>query len=126
MRSISSVLVVPLLIILSSCGLVDAEVCTAAAHPGISVIVTDSVSGGRVSSNQIQLRAVDGSYQDSVVVSNAEAPFPIRLAEERAGTYLLDILAGGYRPWSRQGISVSQDDCHVRTVNVSALLQRGT
>ena len=47
-----------------------------------------------------------------------------RGAHEREGTYTVLVARDGYRPWSRAGIRVMADECHVQTVRLEALLER--
>jgi hypothetical protein len=48
---------------------------------------------------------------------------PYGLAYERAGTYTVTVEQQGYRPWSRSGVRVTKDECHVRGVSITARLQ---
>jgi hypothetical protein len=45
------------------------------------------------------------------------------LAYERAGAYAVTVEQTGYRPWTRTNVSVTRDECHVKTVFLTALLQ---
>jgi len=43
-------------------------------------------------------------------------------AQERAGSYDIEITADGYRTWNRKGVEVEMewDGCHVETVRLEA------
>tara|TARA_B110000116_G_C16354066_1_gene366751 strand:- start:103 stop:270 length:168 start_codon:yes stop_codon:yes gene_type:complete len=45
-------------------------------------------------------------------------------AGERAGLYQLMVMAGGFVTWSQTDIEVTDDECDVDPLNLSALLQR--
>ncbi len=45
-------------------------------------------------------------------------------AHERAGTYRVELSAPGYLDWSRDGVKVDRDACHVQTAQLRALLVR--
>jgi hypothetical protein len=45
-------------------------------------------------------------------------------ADERAGTYRLEVTATDYQDWARDGIVVPQaSECHVQTVDVTVRLK---
>ena len=102
----------------------DPIVCPAIAKPGILVTVLDSatsVATGRSS----RILAHDGAFTDSVPAqwtAASDGPFP--LAYERTGTYTVTVTKAGYRDWAKSGIVVNRDRCNVRTVPVTALLQK--
>jgi hypothetical protein len=104
------------------------RICDASAVAGIVVVVQDSASNGPVPLGDVVVRAVSGELTDSSRAGFASAPgqpAEYQLAHERTGTYTVTVSAAGYRPWSRSGVKVTrQDDCHVRTQRLTALLQR--
>jgi hypothetical protein len=59
-------------------------------------------------------------------MSGDDPPLPVSYAAafERRGVYTVDLQVTGYYPWDTSGIAVSRDECHVRTVNLSAALQQ--
>ena len=105
------------------------EGCTAVAIPSFSVMVRDSATraaiafGAQLSwmgpvsgSNELQWRGPtppDPSV-DSIPISG---PF------EKAGTFSLTVRKTGYRDWNGS-VTVKEDGCHVRSVSLTALLQR--
>lgn len=39
---------------------------------------------------------------------------------ERAGRYLVTVDKAGYQQWKQEGVRVTRDQCHVRTVRLQA------
>ena len=86
---------------------------------GIRAFVRDSVSGDGVARDA---RAVirDGTFEDSLETVSDSVKVG---ADERAGTYRLDVSAPDYQNWARNGIVVAQaSECHVQTVDVTVRL----
>ena len=101
----------------------NGTVCTALFAYGISVSVIDSASGAAAGAGATVV-ASEGPYADSVVVPLTASPsFPIGLAGERAGTYLVTVRKSGYRNWRRSDVVVTKDECHVKGVAVTAKIQ---
>ncbi len=104
----------------SACNLVPGA-CTLQGLPAVSVDVRDSVT------NALAGRGAAIIARDGVFADTAEYPFaydgPYSLARERAGTYTVTVEQQGYRLWSRPGVRVTRDECHVRTVSITARLQ---
>lgn len=101
-------------------------VCQLYASPSIVVHVRDSVTGGYIASGAtLVLR--DGTFVDSVSIPADEPTYnEIGLStvnsEERAGVYSVTIRRAGYAEWVREGVEVTRDECHVRTVRLTARL----
>jgi hypothetical protein len=111
---------------LGACDLLDPEVCTDIAIAGIGVVVVDSVSGAPITV-PFKVAARDGAYTDSVLVTPSEesaSAGPYALAFERTGTYRVEVTADDYQPWSRTGVTVRDDGCHVHTEVVDARLRQ--
>jgi hypothetical protein len=103
---------------------VSGQVCTADARPALSVSVVDSVTGA-VDFTNVRAIARDGEFADTVFQATLPGPIFVNalpLAYERAGTYAVTVTADGYLPWTRSGIEVDSDPCHVLTVPVTARL----
>ena len=86
---------------------------------GIRAFVRDSVSGDGVARDA---RAVirDGTFEDSLETVSDSVKVG---ADERAGTYRLEVSAPDYQSWARNGIVVAQaSECHVQTVDVTVRL----
>jgi hypothetical protein len=115
-------LVTPLALLASGCELISGgTACTAQAVPGIMVDVRDSVTSAPAGRGS-RIIARDGAVADTAKFTEFDGPYGV--AYERAGTYTVSVEQQGYRLWSRTGIRVTTDECHVRTVSVAARLQR--
>jgi hypothetical protein len=106
-----------------------ALLCTDELVPGICVSVVDAASGQPVACSacgwvieNAYSEALEGfchpSLPDSVQDSRLYG------AWERAGVYTVFIVKPGYRSWSRSGVEVTEDECHVHTVFLEACLER--
>jgi hypothetical protein len=109
---------------LTACGIADPVVCTTISVPGLAVTVKDSASGA-APAGPGSLVAVDGAYRDSVVTAFPSSDgLTFYAASERTGMYDVTVREAGYRDWTRTGIRVRGDVCHVTTVHLTALLQK--
>lgn len=104
------------LLMLSGCGITDV-ICTDEAVPAVQVAVVDSVSGGAVLDPLVWVR--DGAFQDTLDVFDGMAMG----VHERAGTYEVHVDHESYAPWVRSGVTVTENDCHVITRELTARLQ---
>lgn len=104
------------LLLLGGCGITD-PVCTGEAVPAVRVAVVDSVSGEAVLEPLVWVR--DGMFQDTLDVFDGIAIG----AYERAGTYAVHVEHDSYAPWVRSGVTVSENECHVITRELTARLQ---
>jgi hypothetical protein len=101
-------------------------VCLLQAQPAIALTIVDSVSGQSSALRGISVSIRDGLLRDTVFISSAASvtgPLVVGLANERKGTYDLTVSAAGYRGWTRSGVVVGSDLCHVATVALTARLQ---
>ena len=96
-------------------------VCTDVGRPGLAVTVRDSATGAPTGPGAV-VTAREGAYADTARGGGPDGRF--FLARERAGTYAVRVEQPGYRPWARSGVRVAAGECHVRTVELTALLQR--
>lgn len=99
----------------------DPVACTEQAVAAIVVSVQDSASGAPAGRGA-RIVARDGAFADTARAT-VSYDGPYALARERSGTYTVTVEQQGYRLWSRSGISVSRDRCHVRTAALTARLQ---
>lgn len=100
-------------------------VCTELAAPALSVALQDSVTGATTGFTNVSIVARDGAYADSTFLAiYPQPPFngPVSIAYEHRGTLNLSVQAQGYTLWTRNGIVVTGDVCHVTTVQVTARL----
>ncbi|MEX2110174.1 MAG: hypothetical protein WD802_06205 [Gemmatimonadaceae bacterium] len=113
----------PLVIALATgaCNLPGTVACTLEARAAVSVDVRDSVTNAAFGRGSTII-ARDGAYADTAEITGV-VDGPYGLAYERAGTYTVTVDQQGYRQWSRAGISVTKDECHVRGVSITARLQ---
>ena len=101
--------------------------CTTHLEPGITVTITDSLSGEPRAADAVAL-ARDGAFVDTLgpAVSQGGVLISRHGAWERRGIYEVTVRAGGYRDWVRSGVIVRPGDCHVRQVELHAPLQAAT
>jgi hypothetical protein len=113
------------------CGLINTG-CTASLASAIQVDVYDSVTRAIASRGSTVILQGAG-LADTVMVPDSLAPQESLTAtahiwfEDRvkAGTYRVQVLKPGYRVWTRDGIGVRANRCHVTTFDlVTAYLQR--
>ena len=103
------------------CNSLTGNVCTDEARAAISVEALDSITNAPVGADA-RIIASDGAFADTVItVEDFDGPYG--LAHERAGSYTVTVEQEGYAPWSRSDVQVTRDECHVRTVRLTALLQ---
>lgn len=95
-------------------------ICTMQFVYGISATVTDAATGTDITPGS-SLIVREGSYVDSVAAGPGSF---LAAAGERAGTYEVTIRRSGYQPFSRSGVAVTRDECHVHPVRIEARLQR--
>jgi hypothetical protein len=100
-------------------------VCTALYAYGLTVTVQDSITGSPAAAGATVM-ARDGAYLDSaVIVASAPQNSSVGLAGERAGTYAVTVSKAGYQAWTKTGIQVTKEVCHVHGVAVTAKLGSG-
>ena len=109
----------PFAVLLAGCDLIIGP-CTADFRAGILVTVTDSVTGAFIETGPVRIIATDGGYADTVFVSGSLLG---GLAHERSGTYQVEVSAPGYDTWTRGGIRVRENSCHVETQSIFARLR---
>jgi len=98
-------------------------VCTLEIRPGISVTIVDAATGSPAQGD-VTVIATEGSYEETVNLPAAGGPQTALLAFERAGMYRVEAQAPGYAPWVAPLVRVTEDDCHVRTVDLTARLEK--
>jgi hypothetical protein len=107
----------------SACNLTD---CTADLKPAVRVKIVDAATGGLVEAPSVTVTVTDGPYTDTVTLSvpPVGALF-VYLAFERTGTYRVEVNAPGYSPWVEAEVrAVDRDECHVKTVDLTARLEK--
>lgn len=99
--------------------------CTAEARPAVALTVVDSATNQPALFQNLWAVARDGTYRDSVAVSLGDVQkgaVTVYLAYERAGVYTVSAKADGYQVWTKTGVAVTGDVCHVTTVRLTARL----
>jgi hypothetical protein len=94
--------------------------CTMEARPALAIVVIDSSSGAGLAAATVAI-VREGAFADTLRGTDSL----VSGVHERAGTYRVEVSAPGYLEWSRDGITVDRDQCHVQTVRLRALLVRG-
>lgn len=99
------------------------DACTAEWAPGIVVTVERADSGEPVT--DALATAWDGGFADSARTETIGSPerAEVRLAHERGGEYDVTVEKDGYEPWVRHDVEVDENECHVETVNLKAVLE---
>ena len=116
-------------VLLAGCDeLTPPRACTANIVFGLQVSVVDSLTD--VPPASALLIARSGAFVDSLGPTPSGPAYPggptvlrFNTAAERPGTYDLTVRAPGYRDWSRTGVKVTKDECHVHTTSLTARLQ---
>lgn len=111
-------LLVPLLVALPACESTEPR-CDPVRLFGIRAFVRDSVTGDGLARDAFAA-IMDGTFTDSLTTVSDSVKVG---ADERAGTYRLEVSAPDYQAWARNGIVVAQaSECHVQTVDVNVRL----
>jgi hypothetical protein len=103
----------------------DSVVCTTEARAAVSLTVVDSLTGQGTGLTGLFARVVDGTFRDSTTsfFTNPSTGIPgAGLAYERKGTYTVTVRATGYQDWTKTGVNVTADECHVTGVALTARL----
>ena len=97
----------------------DGVVCTTEARPAVTVTVT--IDNGETPDDGIyEATVTDGDFSETRPVENGTAS----LAHERAGTYRVEVRTTQGQPvWHQDDVSVTRGECHVDTVELTALVE---
>jgi hypothetical protein len=103
-----------------------AAACRGSIEPAVVVVIRDAATGTPLAQRAWGV-VRDGLYTDSLRPNQSETAdqatlFSRRAADERPGTYDVEVRAEGYRTWQTRGVRVGRDACHVRTVVLHARL----
>jgi hypothetical protein len=114
-----------------ACGYLDKPsgpyFCTTEARAAVSLVIVDSLTNKGDALTGLWARAVDGTYRDSSVMTFSDQSLQamrMALAYERQGTYTVTVHATGYQDWTKSGVLVTADQCHVNGVSLTAKLVR--
>lgn len=103
---------------LVGCGSPSGPICTAEARPGIAITVEHSTTADSIQG--ALAIAEDGAFVDSARSGVAGVA---GLAYERPGTYEVSVQKDGFSTWSRSSVEVTEGECHVKTVRLTAKLE---
>ena len=103
--------------------------CTEEYRYGLNVTVVDSLTGASPSSAMLIAR--DGAFVDSVGPQTTFITGPqgqpvllVSAAGERPGTYDVTVRSPGYLAWTRAGVQITGDECHVDPIALTARLRK--
>lgn len=116
--------------VLSACNALPLGVgCTDSVERALEVEVQDAASGAYIAAGASGW-ARDGDFFEHLKVVGWRGYPPndtvttLGGVYERSGRYEVVITHPGYQMWTRKGVRVSKDTCHVRTVRLTAQLIR--
>ena len=92
--------------------------CTEEFRFGITIEVRDGATGEPAAVGA-RGTLTEGDYMENMQVFGDDTMLG---AGERAGTYDVRITKGGYEDWTASRVTVTADECHVRTVSLQANL----
>ncbi|MEJ7758295.1 MAG: hypothetical protein WKF55_01755 [Gemmatimonadaceae bacterium] len=101
--------------------------CATVRTPAIVVEIRDGRTGAPLA-NAARGAVHDGAYIDSLRPYEGSGPGPANLvsrraADERPGTYRVEVNHPGYRTWTVGGVRAVSERCGVRTSRISASLE---
>jgi hypothetical protein len=111
----------------AGCGrLVDSHNCTASVEPAVVVEIRDARTGAPLAAGAEGV-VRDGAFVDVLRPAEASGPdstslYSRRAADERPGTYAIEVRRAGYQTWTASGVRVERGTCHVQTRRVLAAL----
>jgi hypothetical protein len=97
-------------------------VCTLEARSSFAVTAVDSMSGAPIRGATV--RVTEGAFSDTLVAQPSGTNPYSGVVYERGGTYAVSVSHPDYRPWQRAAVTVTRDQCHVQTQQLTARLQR--
>ncbi len=114
------------LLVLTGCEdpIVDSVNCPAVVEPAIVIEVRDAQTGAPEADSALGLLR-DGDYVDTMRVTGVTsegAPLSLAGAMGRAGTYDVRIEKEGFRPWTRENVTVASGNCGPQTRRFTAEL----
>jgi hypothetical protein len=112
----------------AGCNLFGPRDCTMDMHPAIEVEVRSAEAGAWLANDATGV-VTEGAYSDSLRPSRGTSVnggmlwMALRGADERPGTYRVEVSVPGYVPWVRENVRVRDGECHVGSVGLEARLQ---
>lgn len=91
--------------------------CTSQFVFGLTVTVRDQ-SSTLPKAEDATLTLREGAYVE--VVTDSWDGTTLKGAGERSGTYAVTVEHPGYEAWTRAGVEITEDECHVIPVSITA------
>lgn len=116
----------PIVSLLTLTACTDGMICTASVEPAVVVEIRDAVDDTPVADGAAGW-VREGTFSDSLRaygLTEGGALVSRAAADEREGTYLVEVSHPGYTDWEQSGVRVSGDGCHVETAHLQAHLVR--
>lgn len=100
------------------------ESCLSEPQPGIEVTITD-IRDGTPLAGTARGSVRDGEYLDSLRSDFRQPSISRFAADDRPGTYLVEVVHPGRLPWTRANVPVrlDPDGCHAVTARLDARLE---
>ena len=98
--------------------------CTLEARAAIVVEIRHAFTGAPLA-DSAEVRVTEGSFLELLELCGVTGTLELVRrcgVYERTGTYEILVTRPGFEPWSRSGIPVMRDACHVRTATLGAAL----
>jgi len=100
----------------------DGYNCTASIEPAIVAEIRDAVTGTPLALGATAV-VRDGAYVDTLTPyerldATEESLYSRRGAEERPGSYSVEVRHPGYVTWTTSGVGAGRGKCHVETKRV--------
>ena len=112
--------------VIGGCGLLTGGYdCTTEFRPGIVLEIVDIVTGISPLVPSV-ITVTDGSFEERYPPAGVEGVVlpEYHFAGERSGQSSIRVKTPGYLDWSTSNIRVRKDECHVKTVRITARLKR--
>lgn len=106
---------------LVGCDALGPRACTTEFVYGIAVTVVDAETSAPVTEGLEGITVKNGVSSPMEALGNR-----LLGAGEDEGVHSVVITAGGYELWTRDGVRVEADECHVSTVRLTAPLRAST
>lgn len=117
---ITSLCILMLVLIVQACDPNPSIVCTEEAVPGLSIDVSDGLTGSFMS-DSVTVKIIDGTYTENLQIQYDYYTSPFVGAYERPGAYQVITSRPGYVNDTLL-VLVEKDQCHVITVQKTVKL----
>ncbi len=95
--------------------------CTEEARAAITLAVVDGATEDPVCDAVVTLR--DGDYVERIEGAEGVNACPYAGAWERPGTYAISVTHPAFETYTREGIDIGADECHVFSFSMTVRLQ---